>query len=76
MNFIEKTCFKRTFVLILVFWSMFPYELALVYGFTQDTALKRFISSKCDNSVQTLIITENTCFQWQIHVLNVFLRRI
>ena len=74
MKFIEKTCFTRTFALIVIVQSMFPVKIALVYIFTLFAALKRFLSCKRDNSVQTVMIFGTTFFLWPNLVLNVFLR--
>ena len=51
-------------------------KIALVCDFSLYVAEKRFIRSNSENSVQNLIFTGNTCFLWQNHVLNVFLRSI
>ena len=58
------------------FVKVFPMKIALVCDFALYVAYKRFISCNSDNSVQNVIFTGNTCFLWQNHVVNVFLRWI
>ena len=49
-------------------------KIALVYDFALYMAQKRLKRCNSENSVQNVIFTGNTCFLWQNHVLNGFLR--
>ena len=61
-----------TFAVILVVWSMFPYENGVSLNLFTTSSLQRFISYNSDNIVQTVIIIGDMCILWQNHALNVF----
>ena len=49
-------------------------KIALVCDFALYVAEKRSFRCNSENSVQNVIFRGNTCFLWQNHVLNEFLR--
>ena len=61
MKFIGKTCFIRTFALILVVQLMFPHENSVSLRVFNTCSLKRGISCNSDKSGQTVKIIGNTC---------------
>jgi len=61
VKFIEKTCFIRTFPLIVVVQSMFPHLNSVSLRFFNTWSLKGHISCNSENSVQTVITIGNTC---------------
>ena len=73
VKFIEKTCFIRTFALIVVAESSFPHENSVSLRSFTTYSLTGFISCSSDNNVQTVIIIGHMYSLWESHTLNRFL---
>ena len=61
VKFIEKTCFIRTFALIVVAQSLYPHENNVSLSCCTTYSLKHFINCNGDNDVQTVIFIGNAC---------------